>query len=90
MVITKKLGHINGPRSLRFAPPAIENCTCPFAMINKSFKKFCQNPNHNSTQPQPNITLVGLDVKMTYYATPPHKLNVSNISAAADPILMKL
>ena len=35
--------------------------------------------NHNSTQPQPNITLVGLDTKMTLQTTPPHphKLNIS-------------
>ena len=37
--------------------------------------------NHNSTQPQPNITLVGLDKKMTLHTIthppppPPHKLN---------------
>ena len=27
--------------------------------------------NHNSTQPQPNMTLVGLDMKMTLQTTPP-------------------
>ena len=49
---------------------------------------YCRNP--NSTQP--NITLVGLDTKMTNHPTLPHqqKLNVSNISAVPDPILMKL
>ena len=42
------------------------------------------------TQPQPTLTLVGLDTKMTSHTTP-HKFNVCNISAAAtDPILMKL
>ena len=52
--------------------------------------------NHNSTQPQPNITLVGLDTKMTLHSTTPSntthpkKLNVSNISAVTDPILIKL
>ena len=48
--------------------------------------------NHNSTQPQPNIPLVVLDVKMTLHTTPPpHKLNVSNIiSAVTDQILMKV
>ena len=43
---------------------------------------------HNSTQPQPNITLVGFDMKMTLDKynhppappNPPQKLNVSNIS----------
>ena len=30
----------------------------------------CQNPNHDSTQPQPNISLVGLDFA---YPTPPAK-----------------
>ena len=47
--------------------------------------------NHISTQPQFNITLVGLDMKMTLH-TPPHpqKPNVSNISAVTNPILMKL
>ena len=48
-----------------------------------------------STQPQPNITLVGLDMKMTLHIPPthsptPHKLNVSNISVVSDQILMKL
>ena len=51
--------------------------------------------NHNSTQPQSPITLVvGLDTKMTLHTpTQPtllHKLNVSNISAVTDLILMKL
>ena len=32
----------------------------------------CQNPNSTPTQPQPNITLVGLDTKMTLHTpTPP-------------------
>ena len=48
---------------------------------------------HNSTQPQPNITLVGLDTKLTLH-TPPHhqqqKLNIINISDVTDPPLMKL
>ena len=48
-------------------------------------KLFVKTP----TQPQPNITLVGLDLKMALH-TPPHKLNVSNISAITDQILMKL
>ena len=47
--------------------------------------------NQNSTQPQRNITLVGLDMKMTLQATPPpHKLDVNYISADTDPVLMKL
>ena len=50
--------------------------------------------NHNSTQPQSNITLFGLKMKMTLHSphAPPHlhKLNVSNISAVTDPIVMKL
>ena len=47
---------------------------------------YCQNPNLTSTQP------IGLDVKMTLH-TPhhhPYKLNVSNISAFTEPILLKL
>ena len=60
-----------------------------------SFKSLLSKSklNHNSIQPQPNITLVGLDMKMTLHTqqhTHPHKLNVSNISAVTDPILMKL
>ena len=55
-------------------------------------KKKWSNPqlNHNSTQP--NIALVGLDIKgFAYHPTSiPQKLNVSNISAVTDPILMKL
>ena len=43
----------------------------------------------SSTTTQPKITLVGLDMKMTLQTTPPqHKLNVSNISAVTDLILM--
>ena len=54
----------------------------------------CENPNSITTQPY--ITLVGLDTKMTLHTPPkplpqaPQKLNVSNISAVTDPILMKL
>ena len=51
--------------------------------------------NHNSNQHE--ITLVGLDMKMTLHTTPtpptthhPQKLNVSNISAVTYLILMKL
>ena len=33
-------------------------------------RRNSQNPNHNSTLPTPNITLVGLDVKMTVHTTP--------------------
>ena len=32
----------------------------------------CQNPNPNSTQHKPKITLVWLDMKMTLQTTPPH------------------
>ena len=51
------------------------------------------------SKPQPNLnTTVGLYMKMTLQPPPPppthhhypHKLNVSNISAVTDPILMKL
>ena len=35
-------------------------------------KKYCQNPNPDSTKPKPKITLVGLDTKMTLQTTPPH------------------
>ena len=49
--------------------------------------------NYNSTQPQFNITLVLLDKKMTLHTTPPthyppRKINMSNISAVTDPILI--
>ena len=45
------------------------------------------------TQPQFNITLVLLDKKMTLHTTPPthyppRKINMSNISAVTDPILI--
>ena len=46
--------------------------------------------NHNSIQPQPNITFVGLDLKMTLHTHHPQKLNVSNISAATDLILISM
>ena len=53
------------------------------------------NPNLTQPQPQPNITKVGFNMKMTLKHHPPahlpHKLNVSNISiAVTDPILTKL
>ena len=44
----------------------------------------------NSTQPQPNITLFRLDMKMTLHIPPSTEPNVIDISAAIDPILMKL
>ena len=46
------------------------------------------------SKPQPNLnTTFGFDKKMTLKTpppTPPQKLNVSNISAVTDPILVKL
>ena len=50
-------------------------------------KENCQNPNLTSTQ------RLGFTRKWLYnhhHHHPPHKLNVSNISAVTDPILMKL
>ena len=49
--------------------------------------------NNNLTQPQPNITLVRLDTRTTvppHHATHRQKLDVSNITAVPDPILIKL
>ena len=44
------------------------------------------------SKPQPELnTTVGFYAKMTLQPPPqPHKLNVSNISAVTDPIVMKL
>ena len=47
--------------------------------------------NHNSTQPNITLSWVRHENDFAYHPTrPPHKLNVSNISAVTDPILMKL
>ena len=45
-----------------------------------------------SSKHEPNFnTMVGFYVKMNlHHHHPPHKLNVSNISAVTDPIWMKL
>ena len=48
------------------------------------FPKYCQNP--NSTLIQPNITLVGFDIKMTLHTTHHIKLYIRNISAVTEPI----
>ena len=59
----------------------------------KKYKLFnnCQNP--NSTTTQPNITLGWVRHENDLCTPPPPhplKLNVRNISAVTDPILMKL
>ena len=47
--------------------------------------------NHNPTQPNITLSWVRHENVFAYHPnTPPHKLNVSNISAVTDPILMKL
>ena len=49
--------------------------------------------NDNSPRPQPNKVYVGFNTKMTLHTTTnttPKKLNISNISAVSDPILIKL
>ena len=52
--------------------------------------RMLSKPRLNPNLTQPNITLVGLDLKMTLHIPPhPHKLNVSNISAITDPILKR-
>ena len=48
------------PGTVRCHTPYLGLCSLPNPQLN-----------HNSTQPQPNITLVGLDTKMTLHTTPP-------------------
>ena len=53
--------------------------------------RMLSKPQLNPNLTQPNITLVGLDLKMTLHIPPhPHKLNVSHISGVSDQILTKL
>ena len=53
--------------------------------------RMLSKPRLNPNLTQPNITLVGLDLKMTLHIPPhPHKLNVSHISGVKAPILIKL
>ena len=83
--------HTYTPAKTEFAKPIYKvDFRGRGVMIVPSRPCYCQNPNSTT---QPNITLVGLDTKMTFHTTPPHppqKLNVSNISAVTDLILMKL
>ena len=60
--------------------------SCYKCCLEKCYQKSCQKLllNHNSIQPQSNITSVGLDKKMTLHATTPQKPNVSNILAVTD------
>ena len=51
-------------------PQGITNFSPVKIYFNKT-SPFCQNPNHTSTQPQPNITLVGLDMKITLHTYHP-------------------
>ena len=57
---------------------------------------FLSNPQLSHNSAKPNITLSWVRHEnyfahhLTDLTTPPHKLNVSNISAVTDPILMKL
>ena len=81
----------------------------PFIRYTGQWTEFCQAAKFSAswtginivktptpTQPKPNITLVGLDMKMTLQTTPPshpthpQELNVNNISAVTDSILMTL
>ena len=34
--------------------------------------EYCQNPNLTTTQPQPNLNLVGFDTIITLHHPPPH------------------
>ena len=70
-------GRLNGKRDCRgpilhqFWPPrplCISNQFSPkaiFCLVNFNFVWNCQNPNSTTTQPQPNITFVRLDTKIT-------------------------
>ena len=51
-------------------------------------KKIVKTPTQR--QLNNNSTKVGFDMKMIMQTTPPHKLNVCNISAVTDPIWTKL
>ena len=46
--------------------------------------------NHNSTQPNITLSWVRHENDCAHHPTHPHKLNVSNISAVTDMILMVL
>ena len=62
-----------------------------FGTKHVKIKLIVQTPTqHKSTQPQPNLTLVGLDRKMTLHTHHTQKLNVSNILADTEQILMRL
>ena len=41
------------------------------SICDQTSRFYCQNPNSTITQPQPHITLVGLDTKMALHTTPP-------------------
>ena len=45
--------------------------------------------NHNSTQPQPNITLVGLDMKMPLHTTPPTPPHTNSMSAISQLLVIQ-
>ena len=60
--------------------------------LNQILNRILSKPqlNHNSTQPNITLSWVRHENDFAYHPTHPHKLNVTNISAVTDPILIKL
>ena len=70
----------------------------PYLIIYLYWSQGCwwgyrQNPDSTTTQPQPqpnNLSWIRHENEFAFHPThPPQKLNVNNISAVTDPILMR-
>ena len=55
--------------------------------LSRSYKLSKPQLSHNSTQPQFNITLVGLDTKMTLHTTPPHHHHTNSMLAISQLLM---
>ena len=76
--------------SFCFAIQSINSCNTAISGMQIDHSLSKPQLNHNSTQPNITLGWVRHENDFAYHPTPPHKLNVSNISAVTDPILMKL
>ena len=66
------------------------SCLVGIPLIEDTYEAILSKPqlNHNSTQPQPSISLVGIDTKMTLHTTPSHQPTHRNAMLAIYQLLL--
>ena len=50
--------------------------------------KFCQNPNLTTTQPKPNLNLVGFDMIITLHHPPPTQTQLPSQGPSDQPLML--